>query len=175
MRIFRFVLTGGVLLLAAAVVAPAIAQSGADASNLDSKTNVLLTFRMGTLEHGQQNIKKSYQLVVAEGTLGSKLLSGERIPFPASSADGDQTFVYQNIGFSTEVWVRLIDKKTIRLEANIEDSRVVPGEGGAPPSVETRQLTVNVILAEGVPLEVCRAEGITDDKGFVEIVATVLK
>ena len=75
MRVSRFVLTGVAFFLAVSIVAPVVAQSATDAPGQESKINVLLTFRMGTIENGQRNIKKSYQLVVAEGHLGSKLLS----------------------------------------------------------------------------------------------------
>ena len=59
--------------------------------------------------------------------------------------------------------------------ANIEDSRIRDGSGDAPPTIETRQLSVNAILSDGVPLEVTRVDGVTEHSGFVEIEATILR
>lgn len=168
-----------VLLLAATVAtAQAEAEQGSDA-------NVLITVRMGTLEGDLRVPLKSYTLVVADGTPGSKLLSGERIPFPTSKGtladkldpDGETTasFAYRNIGFVTEIRAWILDKKSIKVRADIEDSRVRQSEDGKPPTVETRQLNVNAILTDGEPLELTRVEGVTDRSGFVEIEAKILR
>ena len=175
MKVSRIALTGAAIVVAAVILAPAVTLAQDESHNQTSRTNVLLTFRMGTFEDDRRDVKKSYQLVVAEGPVGSKLLSGQRVAFPTTSGDASQVYVYQNIGFSTEVRVRLIDKKTIKVVANIEDSVVNRDETGAPPSVETRQLSVNVVLTDGEPLELTRVEGILDDSGFVEIVAEILE
>ena len=182
MKVYRLVPTAGVLLLTLVLAAPLMAQTEPleASTKAGSKTNVLLTFRMGPIEGGQRTIAKSYSLIVAEGNVGSKLLSGERIPFPARTADGSdgegtQAFVYQNIGFSTEVRVWLVDTNRIEIVADIEDSRVRPGEDGMPPTVETRQLTVNAILTDGVALELTHVKGVTDKEGFVEVEAKILR
>ena len=85
--------------------------------------------------------------------------------------------VYQNVGFATEVRVWVLDPKTIKVMADIEDSRVIDGEGGAPPSVETRQLSINAILTDGEALEVTRGQGVTQTRpgGFVEVEAQILR
>ena len=134
--------------------------------------NVKVTFRMGTLEDGKRVPTKTYNLIVSSGTSGSKLLSGSRVPFPTST-DGDG-IVYQNVGFTTEVLTWILDKKRIKLLANIENSIVIEDEDGGPPSVETRQVSVNAILENGVPMELTRVEGILDKPGFVEVEATIL-
>jgi len=168
-----------VFLLALVLAAPLLAQTEPVevSTKRGSKTNVRLTFRMGPIEGGQRTVAKSYSLIVAAGTTGSKLLSGERIPFPAQTADGDgtQTFVYQNIGFSIDVRVWLVDTNRIEIVADIEDSRIRPGVDGEPPTVETRQLAVNAILTGGVPLELTHVEGVTDKAGFVEVEAQILR
>ncbi len=134
--------------------------------------NVRVTFRMGTLEDGKRVPTKTYDLIVSSGTSGSKLLSGSRVPFPTST-DGDG-IVYQNVGFTTEVLTWILDKKRIKLLANIENSIVIEDEDGGPPTVETRQVSVNAILEDGVPMELTRVEGILDKPGFVEVEAKIL-
>jgi Flp pilus assembly secretin CpaC len=121
---------------------------------------------------------KSYDLVVASGRMGSQLLSGERVPFPTKSGEGEggeQSYVYQNVGFVTNVEAKILDGKRIRLRADIEDSHVIAGAEGAPPTVKTHQLNINVILADGVPLELTRVEGLTEHSGYVEVEAKILK
>ena len=168
-----------VLLLAATVVtAQAEAEQGSDA-------NVLITVRMWRLEGDLRVAVKSSTLVVADGTPGSRLLAGERVPFPTSKgtladkldpdAEATASFAYRNIGFVTEIRAWILDKTTIKVIAEIEDSRVRQSEDGKPPTVETRQLTVNAILTDGEPLELTRVEGVTDQSGFVEIEAKILR
>ena len=62
----------------------------------------------------------------------------------------------------------------IKLIATLEDSKVEAGKDGMPPSVETRQLSINAMLTPGEPLEVGRIEGIRDRSGFVEVEAEIL-
>ena len=174
-RLSRILAISGVLLVLAPMVA---AQT--DSQNLGSKTNILITVRMGTIENGKKIPTKSYSLIVASGTMGSKLLAGQRVPFPATAgeaaaeADGARRIVYQNVGFVTEMKAWVMDKQKIKLVADIEDSRIAAGKPGEPPSVETRQLAVNAILTDGVPLELTRMDGVTDQAGFVEVEAKIL-
>jgi len=155
-----------------------LAQSGEAELALETgdAINVLVTFRIGKLDGEKRVPVKSYDLVVTSGSSGSSLLSGARVPFPSAGSDEDgRSFVYQNVGFSTTVRALVLDKKRIRLVAEIEDSRVSGGEGDQPPTVETRQLSVNATLTDGVPLELTRVEGITDQSGFVEVEAKILQ
>lgn len=174
---YRWLATAIVLLLIAPIV---LAQNDAEsAPDKDTSTaNIRVTVRIGTIEGDERVTLKSYSLIVADGTPGSKLLSGQRVPFPSGGGDAageEGGFIYRNVGFVTEVRAWLVDKKTIKLMAQIEDSRLRPGKTGQPPTVETRQLDVNVMLTDGVPLELTRAEGITDHTGFVEVEATILR
>ena len=139
--------------------------------------NVLLTVRMGKIEENKRVDVKSYDLVVVSGGLGSRLLSGARVPFPTSGEDDGDTgkWVYQNIGFTTEVHVWVTDDGRIKLIATLEDSRVESGKDGMPPSVETRQLSINAMLTPGKALVVGRVEGIRDRSGFVEVEAKILR
>lgn len=148
---------------------------------MENQVNVLLTVRVGKLEEGRRVPMKTYTLVVAEASSGSKLLSGSRVPIPTASREGAgedtelTSFVYQNVGFSVEARAWVGKKGQIKLVANIEDSRVQGGSGEEPPTVETRELSVNTILSDGVPLEVTRVEGASDPQGFVEVEAKILR
>lgn len=163
-------IAGTAVLLVSLAVSPfAVAQEEAAEPEESSTANVLLVVRIGKLENGQRIPVKEYNLIVADGTPGSNLLSGQRVPFP-----GDEGHVYQNIGFSTHARAWILGPKTIKLVADIEDSRLREGERGAP-IVETRQLGINAMLTDGVPLELTRVDGITDNSGFVEVEARILR
>ncbi len=173
----RWIVT--VLLVAGLLsVGPILAESeGSGATAAGPAENVMLTVRIGQLEGNKRVAVKSYDLVVVSGGLGSRLLSGARVPFPATGeGDGDtDNWVYQNIGFTTEVQAWVMADGRIKLIATLEDSEVEEGQGGKPPSVETRQLSINAILTPGEPLEVGRVEGIRDRSGFVEVEAKILR
>ena len=158
-------------------VGPILAERDDSGTSASGPTeNVKLTFRMGQLTGNKRTESKSYNLVVVSGGLGSKLLSGARIPFPTSDEQEDGgEWVYQNIGFTTEVHVWLLEDGRIKLIASLEDSEIVAGEDGAPPHVETRQLSINAVLTPGEPLEVGRVEGIRDRSGYVEVEANILR
>lgn len=165
------------LLLTIAPIVSAQAEPPAAESHM-SKSNVLVTVRIGKVENGKRETIKSYDLVVADGTNGSKLLSGQRVPFPTGvgESSGDEPgFVYRNIGFVTEVRAWIVGDKLIKLMAQIEDSRLTAGQAGLPPIVETRQLDVNAMLTDGVAMDLTRAQGITDQSGFVEVEAKILR
>jgi hypothetical protein len=132
--------------------------------------NVKVTIRLGKIEQGKRNVLKTYDLVVAPETTGSKLLSGSRVPISTGSE-----IVYQNIGFSAEAMVWLVGDGKIKLSAKIEDSRLADKVANAAPFVETRQLSVNAVLTDGRPMEVTKVEGSIDPSGFVEVEAAVLK
>jgi hypothetical protein len=186
LRKFAAVLSGALL---AVLVAPGLctatrAEEAKAPSPAEPQTNVRVTIRLGRMEQGKRNVLKSYDLVVAAGTVGSKLLSGARVPIPTAGSDaaekgmgndGATRFVYQNIGFSVDAKVWILGDKKIKLLAELEDSRVKERTGNQPPFVETRQLSINAILSDGAPLEVTRVEGEADQPGFVEIEAKVLR
>ncbi len=170
----RWIVT--VLLVAGLLsVGPILAESeGSGATAAGPAENVMLTVRIGQLEGNKRVAVKSYNLVVVSGGLGSKLLSGARVPFPASDKSDVDGWVYQNIGFTTEVHAWVMKDGRIKLIATLEDSEIEAGQDGKPPSVETRQLSINAILTPGEPLEVGRVEGIRGRSGFVEVEARIL-
>lgn len=154
-------------------------ETAEDEVAMPASVNILLTFRLGRLEDGARKDIKSYQLVVISGGSGSRLLNGARVPFPTTSSTNDETadattFVYQNIGFSTEVNAWMLADGRIKVIANIEDSRIGEPVSSKPATVETRQLSVDALLTPGTPLEVARVEEIRDQSGFVEVEAKIL-
>ncbi len=185
LRRIAAVLSGALLvvLLAPVLSAPAGAQEAKAGSGAEPQINVRVTIRLGRMEQGKRTVLKTYDLVVAAGTAGSKLLSGARVPIPTASNEGEKglpgegatRFVYQNIGFSADAKVWIVGDKKVKLLAELEDSRVKERTGNQPPFVETRQLSVNTILTDGTPMEVTRVEGEADQPGFVEIEARILR
>jgi hypothetical protein len=159
------------LLLVLLVSPPAIADD-AD-PNVAAAANVKLTVRLAKLVDDKPTDVKAYDLVLVSGGAPSRLLSGARVPFPAGGDDG-ASLVYQNVGFTTEAYAWVLEDGRIKVAASIEDSRVVTPADGGPPTVETRQLSVNAVLTSGKPMEVTRVDGIRDSSGFVEIEAVVL-
>ena len=177
MKHVRTILAGGVLLVMLLVTAAPFAIAQGESAPQASKFNVMVTVRIGRLEGGKRVPVKSYSLVVADGTVGSKLLSGKRVPFPAAGdgSDGGARVVYQNIGFVSEMRAWIVDENTIKLVADIEDSSIEEGGGGGLQTVTTRQLSVNAILTDGVPLELTRLDAVTDISGYVEVEARILR
>jgi Flp pilus assembly secretin CpaC len=161
-------------MLALFLAAPAATLAQQSSAGMESAPdNIRITVRIGRLDDGRRVPVKSHQMVVASGTPGSQLLSGQRVPIPTGGKDS--AISYQNIGFASNVTAWIVKDGRIRVMAEIEDSRLVEGQDGAPPTVETRQLTVNATLTPGKPLELVRAEGPDDRSGFVEVEAELLE
>jgi len=148
-----------------------LAQSSMPTDEMAIK-NVLVTVRIGTMEGEKRILTKSFELIVAAETAGSKLLSGQRVPIPMGGTDGAIT--YQNIGFAANIVVWIVDKETIRVMADIENSRLLPGHDGAAPVIETRQLTVNTTLKLGISLDLVRAKVTGAETGYVEMEVELL-
>ena len=141
--------------------------------------NVRITLRVSQVVEGKAVPVRSYDLVAAANAGPSELLSGQRVPFPVKEDQGDgkgtgMHYVYQNVGFTVRAEVRPRSGDKVLLIADIEDSRVVAGEGGAPPTVETRQLNVSAVLTDGTPLRLTEVEVEGELGGFVEVTATIL-
>ena len=181
----RTILVAGMLVAVLLAAPTAMAQTPDATDSVAAGVNILIQFRMGTIDGDSRSVEKSYTLIVASGSLGSSMLAGRRVPFPTvdsgfsrGSADDStpaRAIVYQNIGFATNAEAMVIDGNKIRLRADIENSRIVESEDGGLPIVETRQLTINAILTDGKPLEVTCAEGVMDRPGFVEVEAEILR
>lgn len=175
------VLALGALLCAVLIpsnAGPAAAEETTASVGGEIQTNVRVTIRLGKIEMGKRTIVKAYQLVVAAGSAGSRLLSGSRVPIPTTAAEEGEIstqYVYQNIGFSTFANVSIVGGGKVKLFAEIEDSRLKESGSGAPPVVETRQLSVDAILDDDKPIEVTRVEGEADQGGFVEVQAEILR
>ncbi len=61
----------------------------AQAVEEESKDNVRITVRVIRLEDGKPVPVKNYSLIVVSGPAGSKLLVGERVPFPSTEQATD--------------------------------------------------------------------------------------
>jgi len=114
-----------VALLLVAVVVPCRAAE----PSAEPRGNVKVTIRLGRLENGQRRPTKSYDLVIAPETPGSKLLAGARVPLPVGEGEKSEAgegarFVYQNIGFSAEAQAWILANGKIKLMGLIEDSRL---------------------------------------------------
>src|SRR4029078_8396918 len=72
-----------VALLLVAVVVPCRAAE----PSAEPRGNVKVTIRLGRLEKGQRRPTKSYDLVIAPETPGSKLLAGARVPLPVGDGE----------------------------------------------------------------------------------------
>jgi len=171
------------LAIGCAALSPALAApSDAPSAQAGVPGNVLVTVRLGKLDAGKRTTVKSYQIVVTTEARPTQLLSGARVPIPTTAREGDASgddkkmtaFVYQNIGFSVTASVTMVDKGKIKLSATLEDSRVKDGDTGRPPTVETRQLVLDAVLQDGVPLEVTRVD-LGEEIGFVEVEAKLLR
>jgi hypothetical protein len=174
MKSLASILSGIALFAALLTAGPVVPAQEEDAAG-DGRKNIMLTFRIGKFEDGKMEQVKAYELVVADGTRGSSLLSGARVPFPAAEGEGEiQPFVYHNVGFSTTVEAEIFGDDRILLRAELEDSRIREGEEGDPPVVETRQLRINVVLTNGVPLTLTRVKGLSDVPGYVEVEAIII-
>ena len=160
-------------------VAPLAAQDDAAAARPGTGRNILLTIQLGTIVGSDRQTVKEYQLVLAENTRGSRLLSGARVPLQTEVGDDDDaiaSYTYQNIGFTVTAEIRPATDGKIALSALLEDSRIreETEATGGPPVVETRQLSVEVVLEDGKPMEITRVEGVDDEPGFVIVRADVL-
>ena len=173
-----FVLVSAVLLLVS--VAPAAAEEVVSPAGQGAGRNILLTIKLGQIVDGAPKMVKEYQVVLAENTEGSRLLSGARVPLQTEThgQDDDQvasSFTYQNIGFTVTAEARSMADGRISLRALLEDSRIREEDvTDGPPVVETRQLSVAVVLVDGKPMEITRVEGVEDHPGYVEVQADVL-
>jgi len=163
------------LALVLVLAVPALAQQPPVAP--PDPPNILLIVRVGTREGGKRTVAKTYNLLLASGPKGSRLLSGTRVPLPSSTQEGTTQYVYQNIGFSITANAQVLPGGKVFVDALLEDSRLkgAPNAGGVPPTVETRQVAVTAVLADGAPAEVTQVEGVIDLPGFLEIEARILR
>jgi hypothetical protein len=183
-KLSRLLACCAVLAAGCAVFPPLLAApSDTPSAQAGAPGNVLVTVRIGKIDAGKRTTAKTYQIVVTTEGRPTQLLSGARVPIPttareAEGAAGDDkkmtSFVYQNIGFSITASVAAVDKGKIKLQATLEDSRVKEGDPGRPPTVETRQLVVDTVLQDGIPLEVTRVD-LGDEAAFVEVEARLLR
>ena len=131
-RAFTFVC----LLVASCWVAaalPAWAQSGSDAASAIGP-NVRLTLTIVDSDPGVLPAERSYEYVARDGGGQATLLMGWRVPIPTTRVGEDDAaepiteYVYQNIGFTAQLWVTILEDERILVRGQIEAS-------GAPLSI----------------------------------------
>ena len=144
-----------------------------------SPGHVLVTISIG---EGRNEPARQYQLMVAEGGEMARLFTGTRVPIPTTTFQSQTepavpltSFTYQNVGFTAQVRTWLRDGK-IKLDANIEESRIAPGSSNVPqPAVQTSQQTIQALLADGKPMRILRADDTAVKSGFVEFKAEIVR
>lgn len=143
----------------------------------DSAEHVLVTITVG----GQAQARQ-YQLVVAEGGETARLFTGSRVPIPTTTFQSETeptipvtSYTYQNVGFAARVRSWSHDGK-IKLDADIEESHIAPSSAeAAQPIVLSSQQTVQLLLNDGEPMRILRADDSADEPGYLEFKAEVVR
>jgi len=151
-----------------------------------SESNILVTIRLGEMDGAARVPVKTYQLVAQTGGHPVELMSGSRVPIPVTKfqtstpPDGEiipiTSYVYQNVGFTVEIEVRLTEAGKIELHAEIEDSRVASW-GAAPgeqPVISAGQQNIHALLTAGEPLQILRVDDSETGSSYLEIEADIL-
>jgi type II secretory pathway component GspD/PulD (secretin) len=93
---------------------------------------------------GQVASVKRMQLTAQEGRAAS-LLIGEVKPYPTTA----KTIGYKNTGSQIRVTPKVAGDKTITIDLNVQDSRIVIPEDGQAPEFPTMSLISKVAVASG--------------------------
>jgi len=175
---------GAVLAVLLIQAPPATAQK-AEAGPAGSERNVQITLTI-TRSGGAVVAPRVYKLIGQDGSM-AKMLFGFRTPIPTMSAARDESgkppatnFIYQNVGVSAELRVKVLGQGSVLLDGQIEisgarEGPVVGAGGERAPLIGTFQQALKVIAMEGKKLRV--AEGPDPEGGTLslDIEATVLK
>lgn len=162
-----------VLVLAILVLTtlPAVAQQNPPA---EENIEVRITVR----SPASSEAIREYSMILSPN-VASRLHAGRKIPIPTTTFNTSQTvgssivpvtsFTYQNIGFAARLTASRGTGDVIRLEGEIEDSRVV--EEGEHPVIESISQFLAANLEPGAPLVVNRIGGARDAAVSIEVVA----
>lgn len=168
----------GFALFTLSFVAAVGATHGSEARK-DAQGHVLVTISIGD---GKKEPARQYQLVVAEGGEMARLFTGTRVPIPTTTFQSETapavpvtSFTYQNVGFTAQLRTWLRDGK-IKVDANIEESRIAPGSSNASqPAVQASQQTFQALLTDGKPMRILRADDTAGKAGYVELKAEIVR
>ena len=166
--------------------APAWAQTDSDAAPAVGP-NVRLTLTVVDSDPGVRPEQRSYEYVARDGGGKASLLMGWRVPIPTTRAADDGTgepvteYVYQNIGFTANLWVTILEDGRILVAGDIETSGTRQGpeemrEAAEDdlPIIGTFQQELNVTLKEGKPLRLAEVPDPEGGRVHLEIKAEVL-
>ena len=174
---WRSVALGLLICLLAGIVPSTSAQAPGRRAAADAGDNVRVTLRVGRLVDGRSMTVNTYELLVTVDSEPTEFLAGRRIPLVRQEQRVDDEVVvtdydYQSVGFSAQIWVESVTGSRLRLRGSIEDSTIV--SSGPTPTIETHQLRIDTVVADGATQELMRIDAPGGTKGFVEAtVATV--
>lgn len=149
--------------------------------------NVRLTLTIDDSDSGIRPEQRTYEYVARDGGGKASLLIGWRVPIPTTRAaveDGGEPiteYVYQNIGFTANLWVNLLEDGRILVQGDIETSGARQGPEQMRdaakedlPIIGTFQQELNVTLEEGKPLVLAEVPDPEGGRVHLEIKADVL-
>ena len=149
--------------------------------------NVRLTLTIVDSDPGVRPEQRSYEYVARDGGGKASLLMGWRVPIPTTRVADDDggepitEYVYQNIGFTANLWVTILEDDRILVQGDIETSGARQGPEAMRDSAEdnlpiigTVQQELNVTLKEGKPLRLAEVPDPEGGRVHLEIKAEVL-
>jgi len=158
---------------------PSRATRAAEAQGDDLKLtpNVIVSITIGK-EEGAAPERRTYRLV-ARDRERSEMLMGWRTPIPTTSQPGDDaeavtSYVYQNVGVTAKLTVRLLADRRVFVDGELEVSGTRDEEGPRPPTIGTFQQTLKVLLREGAALRVAEVPDPDGGTLYVELEVEVL-
>ena len=146
--------------------------------------NVAITLTIGRLGGPGGESQRVHRFVGSDGSQ-ARMLVGWRTPIPTTSkgaeAAGDaatMNYVYQNVGVSATLDVRVLGQGRVRLHGEIEisaarESGLTDPTGAKIPTIGTFQQGLDIVVRDGRKTRV--AEGPDPDGGtvYLELQATV--
>jgi hypothetical protein len=108
--------------------------------------NVSVTITVGEVEDDGSKPNRAYKLMTRSGS-SAELLMGWRTPIPTATSDAEgeedanvTSFVYQNVGMTARIEVRVVGQGTVLLRGEVEiiQSSVPSSRGSTSCSVRGR-------------------------------------
>jgi hypothetical protein len=163
---------------------PVRAQAGSDVP-VAVGPNVRLTLTIVDSDAGVRPDERTYEYVARDGGGKASLLMGWRVPIPTTrAADGSEPvteYVYQNIGFTANLWIEILEDGRILVQGDIETSGARQGPQELRdaatddlPIIGTFQQNLNVTLKEGKALVLAEVPDPEGGRVHLEIKADVL-
>ena len=149
--------------------------------------NVRLTLTIIDSDPGSRPVTRAYEYVARDGGGKATLIMGWRVPIPtarfADDSEGEPTteYVYQNVGFTANLWVTILEDGRILISGQIEASgaRQAPKEMREAakddlPIIGTFQQELSVTLKEGKALSLAEVPDPEGGRVQIEIKADIL-